>query len=685
VSQTPIGDQPSRELLAYDKGWAALNLMLREGKSFSGRERNCAFLNIGKPGGRFANISAVSGLDLIDDGRGLAYTDWDFDGDLDLWTTARTGPRVRLLRNDFPQGEKDARWVALCLQGTTSNRDGIGARVNLLLKDGSRRVKSLSAGHGHLSQSTKWLHFGIGDAAGIEGAIVHWPGGKSERFSGITRGGRFLLIQDSGTAKKQAVPDAGRTLDDAPLTLPAASGSQRIVLLKPALTPELKATNLDGKPLDLSPGGKPVLLNLWATWCAPCVEEMKDWTESREALEKSGLRVVSVSVDEPADGLREKIVAFAGKLEYPFETGLPGDGLLNALDAAQLAFIGYQGEMPVPCSFLIDARGRLAVIYKGSVSAAQIGKDMALLGAGMNERLAAAIPFSGRWIEKPSPVDASKIAGKFALRGQLEEAADCVDTCLARNEADTGLITTGEQASLHRIRGAVTMDLKRYEDSLESWTAVLRIMPDDRNAYLETAKCHTYLGNPEAAGDALKGALKLRRSDPQTLFELGKIQAKTGRHSEAILTFKEALSLASTYTISFELANSQIADGKIADAIASLRQTLKLRPDWPIAANNLAWILATCPDASLRDGKEAVAIATNVCKETDYKYASGLSTLAAAHAETGDFDSAMKHVASAIAVATERKQPQHRIDAYFKRQELYQAKKPQFDQSLAPR
>ena len=78
--------------------------MTSQGVSWSGRERNCAFLNTGRR--RFANISAVSGFDFLDDGRGLALCDWDHDGDLDVWVTNRNAPRVRFLRNDVPAGRR---------------------------------------------------------------------------------------------------------------------------------------------------------------------------------------------------------------------------------------------------------------------------------------------------------------------------------------------------------------------------------------------------------------------------------------------------------------------------------------------------------------------------------------------------------------------------------------------------
>ena len=84
----------------YVEAFQTLYRMLAEGRSFSGYERNCVFLNTG--GRKFANISATSGLDFIDDGRGVATVDWDGDGDLDLWISNRTAPQVRFARNETP-------------------------------------------------------------------------------------------------------------------------------------------------------------------------------------------------------------------------------------------------------------------------------------------------------------------------------------------------------------------------------------------------------------------------------------------------------------------------------------------------------------------------------------------------------------------------------------------------------
>jgi hypothetical protein len=85
----------------------------------------------------------------------------------------------------------------------------------------------------------------------------------------------------------------------------------------------------------------------------------------------------------------------------------------------------------------------------------------------------------------------------------------------------------------------------------------------------------------------------------------------------------------------------------------------------------LAWVLATSPDAKLRNGRRAIELATAACKVTDYKFAYILSTLAAAYAETGDFAAAVKWSSKAVQVGDKEHD-----DSLKKELESYQAKKP---------
>ena len=102
MAQSPTIKTARSELSGYLKSWEALGSMISRGRSFSGYEKNCVFLNTStKNSLNFTDISAVSGIDFIDDGRALIATDWDHDGDLDIWSTNRTAPRIRFLKNNL--------------------------------------------------------------------------------------------------------------------------------------------------------------------------------------------------------------------------------------------------------------------------------------------------------------------------------------------------------------------------------------------------------------------------------------------------------------------------------------------------------------------------------------------------------------------------------------------------------
>ena len=137
--------------------------LVRQGYSFGSDQRNRCYLGIGDLG--FANFSALSGVDLPDDARAIATTDWDGDGDPDIVMTCRGGPQIRILCNQL---DSENGFVHFDLVGTKSNADAIGARVEVYLT--GRRVplvKSLLAGSGNLSQSTKRLMFGLGKSQTI--------------------------------------------------------------------------------------------------------------------------------------------------------------------------------------------------------------------------------------------------------------------------------------------------------------------------------------------------------------------------------------------------------------------------------------------------------------------------------------------------------------------------------------
>ncbi len=144
-------------------------------------------------GRRFVNVSHLLGPDFQEEfvSRGSAAGDYDNDGDLDL-VELNLSARARLLRND---GGNRRNWVMIHLIGTTSNRDGIGARVRLTA-DGKTQTRLRVSTSGYLSQGDHRLHFGLGDADQIDRIEIRWPSGTLQTLEGV-RANQLITVTEA--------------------------------------------------------------------------------------------------------------------------------------------------------------------------------------------------------------------------------------------------------------------------------------------------------------------------------------------------------------------------------------------------------------------------------------------------------------------------------------------------------
>lgn len=145
--------------------------------------------------GKFRDVAAQLGPGFAQPrvARGLAYGDFDRDGDHDLLITTNNGPAV-LLRNDQQAGNLSIRFY---LQGTKSNRDGIGARVRLTA-GGVTQERVVKSGSSYLSQSELPVTFGLGKRDQVERVTVDWPSGRIEEFTRLAAGRGYRCVEGKG-------------------------------------------------------------------------------------------------------------------------------------------------------------------------------------------------------------------------------------------------------------------------------------------------------------------------------------------------------------------------------------------------------------------------------------------------------------------------------------------------------
>ncbi len=507
-----------------------LRTMVTRGRSFSGHERNCAYLNLGESAGTppsFANFSAGSGLDFDDDARAIALTDWDHDGDLDVWITNRNAPRLRLMRNEMPPGRS---YLSLRLQGDgmTTNRDAIGARVEVVA-GGIRQIRGLRAGEGFISQSSQRLHFGLGDATEIASVRVRWPdgGGAVEEFTGIAPGARYLLVQGRGAAQLEPRRTA-TDLAPAPQEPSPPGRTARVPLVTLLDIPPLQISDAAGRSVRVG-AGSPVLINLWASWCAPCLTELAEIRDREADIRSAGLEVVALSVNAldsatPEAAAADAAAAVAG-LRFPFISAVASEQIVGLLQWHHDNAVGRKRRLPLPSSFLIDSDGRAAVIYKGRLPIDALLSDLAHSYGTRSERWTRAAMLPGRTIDHESVArSAAKIDAKLYFdHAQQQESHGA--TAQAIKYYEESIRNWPSMAPARRSLGNLYANQRRWRDALAEFEQLATLQPDDAATHFALAICQQHLGELAAARAHLETTLRLEPGHRGALKAIGALGA----------------------------------------------------------------------------------------------------------------------------------------------------------------
>lgn len=157
------------------------------------RQRNHLFINQGD--GRLLESSAAAGpgFQVERSFRGAAFADYDNDGDVDILVTALDEPALLLNNGSARRGH----YLTIALQGTRSNRDGVGARVTVVAQ-GRTQIRERKGGGSYLSASDPRLHFGLGKAERVERIEVRWPSGLRDVVHDVKADQMITLVEGRG-------------------------------------------------------------------------------------------------------------------------------------------------------------------------------------------------------------------------------------------------------------------------------------------------------------------------------------------------------------------------------------------------------------------------------------------------------------------------------------------------------
>ncbi len=592
---------------------------MSEGVSFSGREMNCCFLNTHQT--RFADISTASGLAYPDDGRAIGVVDWDRDGRVDLWLANRTGPQLRLMRN---HSAPTAHWIGIRLRGTTCNRDAIGARVEVHREGYPPLMRTLRAGENFLSQSSKWLTFGLGSSEAVDKVIVKWPGGESQTFRLQMVDRRYELTEGpGGSAVASTVPAVSSPLVAHRLpTSPPETGAAQLRLAGPIPMPTLHYRDTHGDATPLL-NQQWTLVNLWSQTCRPCLAELKEFADHREAIQDRSLHVIGLNVDDQENA--KSAQAVLERFDWPFVSGRADPQLLDGLDILQRVCVAQRHQMPIPTSFLIDNQNRLCAIYKGQVAVDRLLEDLERLQSEDEEPWEFGVPMPGKWSRTPVTAGSTfmELVFEYLNAGYLETAAELLPRLRVVADQTNSQAVVNSLSTAYLNLAAQYADAGRNREAIANFEEVLRIDPEHARAHLALA-------------------LLLKKQ--------GK-QSELFRHLRAAVKSDPTLDSAQ-----LELGLAYAGLGQAQSALRHLELAHRARPDSIAPLNVMARILALHPDPAIKDLPRATSLARQAVKISEQEDAQSLDTLAHVYLAGGKPSEAKSTWEKALQVAKSHRQ-----------------------------
>jgi tetratricopeptide (TPR) repeat protein len=268
-------------------------------------------------------------------------------------------------------------------------------------------------------------------------------------------------------------------------------------------------------------------------------------------------------------------------------------------------------------------------------------------------------------IDPAAPSALLQRARVLALRGEQPKAIADLDKAIEIDPDDLIPMI---------LRARILQQAGETDKALADLEKVLGKQPDHPAALELRGLIAAERNDYEAAIRDFRKLVAKHPDDAVVIGQLGMLYLAAKQPREAIKRFTRAIELDDAQFVSRRgRSDAEISIGEHQAALADLEKALELKPADDGVLNNLAWLLATSPDDTVRDGQRAIELATKACEETKWKEAHIISTLAAGYAETGDFETARKYSRQAVETGSESPEVKEQLE---KELASYEAKKP---------
>ena len=575
VAKSPQDANPSPD---YERGWGAINELIRSDATWNGNERNVFFTN--NRDGTFSDISAVAGLDLRDDSRSFALADLDGDGRIELILKNRTAPQLRIFRNNM---NKVGNCVVLRLRGEKSSKDAIGAAATLTA--GSlRQTRYVQAGSAFLSQHTKELFFGLGTHSGGVKASIRWPSGLTQEFANLPVNTRIEIREGIAEINAKPFPASpaswSHPIEPAPgETLPESWGTW---LVEPLPAPEFSLPDVKGTICELnSLRGKSVLLNFWRTGSAACREQLRSLSKSHDVLRSHGVEVLALNFDDLQDP--QAVKASLSEDGIPFRLLLATPEIAGIFNIVYRYLFDRHRDLSFPTSLLLDGSASIIKIYQGMLDPKLLAHDAVSLPAHSSERLAKALPFPGTLLQGDFQRNTLSYGVALFQHGYLHQAEQAFHQVIAAKP---------EEVEAYYNLGTLYLRQKAQQPAKENLEHALQLRPSYPEAWNNLGMLAAQAGNNEEAIRNFQRSIELRPRYSTALLNLGNLYRQLGNFAEAESLLKRAYdSEPANPEANYSLGMLYARRNDSAQAEQYLTNAIKLRPDYSDALNNLGVLL----------------------------------------------------------------------------------------------
>ena len=594
--------------LDYQLAWNAVNELIRADYSWNGFERNVAFLNNGD--GTFAEVSGLLKLDFLDDSRAFALLDLDGDGRLEVILKNRTGPQLRILRNEM---EGIGSSLIFRLKGRTSNHDAIGSTVTvqrgLLVQ-----TRDLQAGSGFLSQHTKDLHFGIGSGTEPLSATVRWPDGSEQRFTNLPSDHRIVITQ--GQSKYESTPFRSELRGKIPQSSAVSQPNQVLPdrfatwLLEPVPALPFALPGAAGHRHNLSDfAGRPLLLTFIGGECDASREQLSALVRHAPAFSRGQIALAAIHLPPVSAGeLSRKVAAF------PVLAG--DEKTAGAYSILYRYLFDRRRELRPPVSFLIDNSGQIVRVYVGTFDPLSALEDWTRRPQSDSERLKKAISRTGRYhggiphrnyftygvafIQSNYP-DAALVCFHEAAKRDPNYAATYYNLGTiylnqqnlpeARKNLERAVALDPQDADAWTNLGSIAGQQKNYDDALEFLKQAVRANPAHLIALQNLVMLYRWQGHLDKAQAAIEDAIRVQPNDPEFHFALGMLLAGQEQFEGARKELERVLELRSSDATTLNnLGVVYLRLGRTGDALNCFERCTKMSPDYDRPYLNIALI-----------------------------------------------------------------------------------------------